>query len=305
MVRSDLGLRRVPSREVATALGVESATIPAADRGWTGPTAPAARGPRGTTAIPAYARPVETPPVRRGASRIGPADGSGWPAERRRRRTGRLLAVLFVLVLAGSAGGAAWWFGTGRFVAVPPLAGLSQAQVTDRIGTAGLKATFTGEASPTVATGRVVRSDPGAGDRVLRGRTVTVVLSTGRPPVPVPVVTGQDEQAAVGAVQRAGLSPQVTEQSSVEVEEGQVVSQDPAGGSLPPGSAVRLVVSTGPAVVAVPEVRGLSIGDAQQKLKDFGFQVRVRSLRIGDVIAQSPSAGTERRQGSTVTIYGL
>jgi beta-lactam-binding protein with PASTA domain len=31
----------------------------------------------------------------------------------------------------------------------------------------------------------------------------------------------------------------------------------------------------------------------------------VRSLRIGNVIAQSPGGGSERKQGSTVTIYGI
>jgi beta-lactam-binding protein with PASTA domain len=55
----------------------------------------------------------------------------------------------------------------------------------------------------------------------------------------------------------------------------------------------------------VPDVRGLSIDDARQKLQDAGFRVKVRSLRIGDVFAQSPGAGSQREQGSTVTIYGI
>jgi serine/threonine-protein kinase len=151
----------------------------------------------------------------------------------------------------------------------------------------------------------VVRSEPGSGDRVLRGRAITVVLSTGRPPVPVPSVAGQDQADAVATVRRAGLRPQVTEQPSVEVEQGQVVSQDPPGGTAAPGSTVTLVVSSGPAVVEVPDVRGLSIDDARQKLEAAGFQVKVRSLRIGNVIAQSPKAGSQRRQGTTVTIYGI
>jgi eukaryotic-like serine/threonine-protein kinase len=68
---------------------------------------------------------------------------------------------------------------------------------------------------------------------------------------------------------------------------------------------VTLVVSSGPAVVEVPSVRGLSIDDARQKLQDAGFTVKVRSLPIGTVFAQSPRAGAQRQQGSTVTIYGL
>ena len=50
---------------------------------------------------------------------------------------------------------------------------------------------------------------------------------------------------------------------------------------------------------------GLSIDDARARLQSAGFQVKVRSLLIGNVIAQSPRAGAQRRQGTTVTIYGL
>jgi hypothetical protein len=105
MTRTDLGLRRVPSREVASAFGIEAPTVPAGP-GRTGPTAPALTGPRGTTALPPYARPVGPPErrPRRGASRIGPADGSGWPAERRRRRTWSWIALAVVLLAALSVG---------------------------------------------------------------------------------------------------------------------------------------------------------------------------------------------------------
>jgi len=45
--------------------------------------------------------------------------------------------------------------------------------------------------------------------------------------------------------------------------------------------------------------------ELMRKVQDAGFRVRVRSLRIGNVIAQSPGGGSERKQGSTVTIYGI
>ena len=307
MVRTDLGLRRIPSRDVA-ALGVEGRPVPGGPR-----TGPPSR-PTGTAALPAYTRPAEpgrprrgaaAEPPRRGASRIEPADGSAWPAERRRKRTGALLALLLVALLAGGVGTAAWWFGTGRFVAVPTVTNLNQAQAGSRITAADLKPSFTKETSDTVSAGHVIRSDPGPGGRVLRGRSVTVVLSTGRPPVPVPSVTGQPEADAVTTIEGAGLTPQVTEQHSLEVEEGLVVSQSPAEGTAARNSPVQLVVSSGPAVVAVPRVLGLSIDDARARLEAAGFQVRVRSLRIGNVVAQSPRAGAQRRQGTSVTIYGL
>jgi serine/threonine-protein kinase len=240
-----------------------------------------------------------------GAGGAGVLDGGAWPAERRRRRALRWVALLFVLLLAAGAGGGAWWFGTGRYVDVPALAGLSRDQAERRIDAAGLAAGFTEETSETVADGRVVRSDPGRGDRVLRGHTVRVVLSSGRAPVPVPGVVGRPRADAAAAVQRAGLAPAVTEAPSDDVEAGLVVSQDPAGGTAARGSRVALVVSTGPEIVRVPGVFGRSITDAKRILTEAGFQVKVRSLQIGNVVAQSPRAGAERKRGTTVTIYGL
>ena len=306
MARTDLGLRRVPSREVASASGIEAPTVPAGPGRRTGPTAPALSGPRPTTALPAYAQPVQPPGrPRRGASRVGPADGSGWPAERRRRRTWSWVALAVVLLAALSVGTVAWWFGSGRFAAVPSLTQLTRAQAEARLDRVDLTARFDQEPSETVAAGRVVRSEPAPGGRVLRGHSVTVVLSSGPPAVPVPSVTGQSADDAQGAIRQAGLQPQLTEQSSADVEAGQIISQTPAGGTAKRGSTVALVVSTGPGIVAVPDVRGLSIDDARQKLSDAGFRVKVRSLRIGNVIAQSPRGGSQREQGSTVTIYGI
>ena len=306
MARTDLGLRRVPSREVASASGIEAPTVPAGPGRRTGPTAPALSGPRATTALPAYAQPVQPPGrPRRGASRVGPADGSGWPAERRRRRTWSWVALAVVLLAALSVGTVAWWFGSGRFAAVPSLTQLTRAQAESRLDGVDLTGRFDQEPSETVAAGRVVRSEPAPGGRVLRGHSVTVVLSSGPPAVPVPSVTGRSADDAQGAIRQAGLQPQLTEQSSADVEAGQIISQTPAGGTAKRGSTVALVVSTGPGIVAVPDVRGLSIDDARQKLSDAGFRVKVRSLRIGNVIAQSPRGGSQREQGSTVTIYGI
>ena len=151
----------------------------------------------------------------------------------------------------------------------------------------------------------MIRSDPATGDRVLRGRTVAVVLSSGPPRVAVPSVVGRLRSDAEAELTRAGLAAEVVEQPDDEVERGRVVSQEPDGGALRRGATVQLVVSTGPDVLVVPDVRGQSVDSARRRLEEAGFKVRVRSLPIGNVIAQQPRPGTERKRGSTVTIYGL
>lgn len=302
MVRADAGLRRVPPRDVAP----DVPTVPAHPRPWTAPATgallPGAPAGRGTAALPRYgpgAPPPAAAPRRRGAT------AADWPTERRTRRRRAWLALLVVLALTLTVGGAAWWFGSGRFVVVPPLAGLTRQAAIARVDAADLTASFRIEANDTVANGRVIRSDPGTGDRMLRGRTVTVLLSSGPALVAVPSLAGRPRADAEAELTRVGLAATVVEQPNDEVERGLVVSQQPDGGSLRRGGTVQLVVSTGPDVVQVPDVRGQSVDSARRRLEDAGFQVRVRSLRIGNVVAQKPGPGSERKRGSTVTIYGL
>jgi serine/threonine-protein kinase len=308
MVRADLGLRRVPPREVAP----DVPTVPTHPQPWAGPATgmllPGAPPGRNTTALPRYGPGVFVPLERTAPgsapSRLG-ATAVDWPTEHRSRRSRAWLVVLLVLALTLGVGGAAWWFGSGRFVVVPPLAGLTRQGATARVVAADLTATFRIEANETVANGRVIRSDPATGGRVLRGRTVVVVLSSGPPMVAVPTVVGRPRADAEAELTRAGLAAEVVERPNDEVERGRVVSQEPDGGALRRGATVQLVVSTGSDELVVPDVRGMSVDSARRRLEEAGFKVRVRALPIGNVIAQQPGPGTERKPGATVTIYGL
>jgi hypothetical protein len=74
--------------------------------------------------------------------------------------------------------------------------------------------------------------------------------------VAVPNVVGDTQAAATTAITAAGLTlGTVTTQSSPNVASGNVISETPiAGASVSSGSAVNLVVSSGPAQVAVPVI---------------------------------------------------
>jgi hypothetical protein len=73
--------------------------------------------------------------------------------------------------------------------------------------------------------------------------------------VTVPNVVGQTQAAAGTLLSNAGLGTgAVTQQCSNSVAAGLVISQNPAGGaSVAPGTAVALVVSTGPVQCDRPE----------------------------------------------------
>jgi hypothetical protein len=71
-------------------------------------------------------------------------------------------------------------------------------------------------------------------------------------PIAVPNVVGQTQAAATSAITGAGLAVgTVSTASSGTIPAGSVISTSPAAGTqVNPGSAVNLVVSTGPAQVA-------------------------------------------------------
>lgn len=83
----------------------------------------------------------------------------------------------------------------------------------------------------------------------------------------VPDVVGQQQAAAEAAPVAAGLAVGTTTvQNNSSVPAGEVISQAPAaGGLVPEGSAVDLVVSLGP--VTVPDVVGLTQADAENAVE--------------------------------------
>ncbi|HAO34407.1 MAG TPA: serine/threonine protein kinase, partial [Candidatus Competibacteraceae bacterium] len=89
----------------------------------------------------------------------------------------------------------------------------------------------------------------------------------------------------------------MSEQNSATVLQGEIISQNPAAGaSVAPGSAVALVVSSGPESVTVPSVVGQTQTAAADALKQVGLTVgtitRENSATVpaGTVISQNPAA---------------
>ncbi len=136
---------------------------------------------------------------------------------------------------------------TTKTAAVPSVADLSVSEAEFRITAAGFGFAHGGEEySDTVAKGNVIRCTPTGSQRL--GTTVSVTLSKGPNPKPIPNVAGQGQAAAQGALSAMGLSVSVTSQHSESVPYGAVISQSPSPGTLvEQGAPVQLVVSCGTA----------------------------------------------------------
>src|SRR5438874_6620257 len=169
-------------------------------------------------------------------------------------------------------------------VLVPTWLGHMQAAATSAITGAGLTlGTVTMQSSTTVASGTVISESPAAGTRVASGSAVSLVVSSGPAQVAVPNVVGQTQAAATSAITGAGLTlGTVTMQSSTTVASGSVISESPTAGTrVASGSAVSLVVSSGPAQVAVPNVVGQTQAAATSAITGAGLTKSARASGSG------------------------
>jgi len=119
-------------------------------------------------------------------------------------------------------------------------------------------------------------------------------VTTLGPPVTVPDVTGQPQATAESNIVAAGLVVgTITTSSNGSVPEGDVISQNPIGGtSIPSGSPVDLVISTG--IIASPDYMAYVVAYADAMVADgrdtygpehtplFASALNRSTMQIGD-----------------------
>lgn len=215
----------------------------------------------------------------------------------------RRLTVVVVLVAAATLG-----YGTTCVLYPRPLfredrpvrrvIGLPVGDAETLLTGLGFKVKVEGEApDPDVPAGHVVWQDPPPDVIVASGTTVELVRSTGPALVAVPDVANFDLDYASRVLLAAGLTVGTVDSVPSQVDAGVVVSTRPAPGTgRTPGTSVDLVVSRGPAVIRVPNVVGLPLAEARDRLQAAGLQVgrvdRVaRRGPPGTVLEQRPRAG--------------
>jgi beta-lactam-binding protein with PASTA domain len=191
-------------------------------------------------------------------------------------------------------------------VAVPPIEGRpwsSAQKQLDDIGFAyGPPAT---EFSATVPANAVIRVTPGVGTQVAPDATLTVVLSKGRAPVPVPDVSGRSFQQAKAALAAVHLKAhRGSDVFSNDVPAGKVASTSPGNGAdAPYNSTVQVFVSHGPILATLPNVTNLTFAQASDRLQQAGFPFTVNgSVRGGEVVVDQTPEGNQKVPLETTTV---
>ena len=193
---------------------------------------------------------------------------------------------------------------------VPRVLGLSLTEAQAEIQKAKLQVTDGGaEPHATATQGLVIWQDPPPGVIAPEGAKITLVSSAGPPKIPVPDVAALDAQLAQSLVAAAGLVVSQVESVQAAAPTGlAMMTRPPAGTALSPGAGLTLVVSRGAPTIGVPDLLGMSSGDARTRLEMEGLQLgtvtrqRTASASPGTVVSQRPAAGTLAAPGTVVDI---
>jgi eukaryotic-like serine/threonine-protein kinase len=162
--------------------------------------------------------------------------------------------------------------------------------------------------NPQVGAGRVLAQSPLPGRELPHGASVRVILSAGPQRRTVPDVRELARGPAVRLLNASGFQVRVDEEPG-RLPAGRVLGLTPAPGTvtrLP--ATVVLRVSSGPAMIAVPQLFGMAEEEARAALEAAG-------LRMGDVqyefqetpgedavVEQTPPAGDSVRMGTAVQV---
>jgi serine/threonine-protein kinase len=261
------------------------ATLPAA----------ALSAPDHTLVVPMPGRPATVAASARGG------DTGPLPSLRRHRNRRGLIALLLVLMLAAALSSAAWYMaaGPGAYTSAPSLLTLSQADAKAKARSLGFTMQVAGnEFDEKMPADHVLSTDPGPNDRIRKKGTIRVVLSKGPERYAIPDLKNKTEAAAKAQLTATHLGVgEIKRPYSDTVKKGLVISTSfPAGTLLKRDEVVGLVVSRGIQPVAVPNVVGKKLDEAQKILAKASLGTKVEEkyddkVPSGVVISQTPDKG--------------
>jgi eukaryotic-like serine/threonine-protein kinase len=152
----------------------------------------------------------------------------------------------------------------------------------------------------TAPVGTVLGTKPDAGTTWPQTKSVAILVAEG---LPVPNFVGQSLQVAQQWASEHGANLQQQQDQNSQQQPGTITGQEPAPGSLyQRGETVVVNVSTGPAEVPVPDVIGLTAGQATRELEAAGFQVQVNTYGLIGNRVFDYSPVSEAPRGSTIVL---
>ncbi len=174
--------------------------------------------------------------------------------------------------------------GTPKSVAVPNVQGLTQQAAEDQVRAKGLVPIIKPELNPK-PKGLVYDQSPVPLAEARPKTDVTLFVSLGAAPVPVPSVVGATLDGATSTLKAQGLASGAVTAQNGPIPKNQVISSKPAANvKVPPGTPVALTVGSG--LTPVPNVLGKTKEQAVQLIIAAGLG---QPLITQDVGPQTPN----------------
>jgi serine/threonine-protein kinase len=198
-------------------------------------------------------------------------------------------------------------------VEVPNVVGLQDTDASAKLSAAGFIPASGGSQYDTKAPlGQVLSQTPAALSKQPKGTQVTYVTSKGQQMGVVPDVRGQSRSDAEAAIVKAGFKYSTSSQFSDSVDSGNVISQDPSGGSYPSKTTIKIVISKGTSAFSMIDLTNLTLAAAKTALKDKGLvlgsvtytldPLNTTGTPTDKVYKQDPLAGVKVKPGDSVDI---
>lgn len=220
--------------------------------------------------------------------------------------TGRRLLIQVSIIVGAAITGyllaAFWIFPAPLFseaVAVPRVLELDVREAESRLVAAGLRVKREAEMPhPRLALGAVVWQDPAPYTELETGGQVLLMVSSGPPELAIPDIEGMEGTLALKVLVAAGLNMKGVDSVANAAPKGTALATRPvAGVTRSPRDPITLVVSSGPANTAIPNVSGLTVPEARERLFAAGLSIgritfeRSDGMAEGRILRQRPAAG--------------
>ncbi|HEV3498205.1 MAG TPA: PASTA domain-containing protein, partial [Actinomycetes bacterium] len=285
------------------------------------PAVPAVSEPEVTKVTPAFVEPEAAPtaviatprePEQAEVTAVLTSKKAG-----RRRRWPWIL--LLVLALVGGGGTGTYLLVSDRVPShpIPGVVGRERADAEGALRAAKFVVVVEEQFMDGTRPGLVADQTPKAGTdadgeplTLKEGGRITILVSKGPPPTPVPDLTGLTQAKAEAEIGKVGhVVGKVEEPYDETVPEGIVMDWTRKGESPPKGATIDLTVSAGPEPRVVPTLFGLTYDQAVAAIEARGLRA-VRGpdkfvdddANIGKVILAAPSQGVTVPRGTTVTL---
>ena len=197
-------------------------------------------------------------------------------------------------------------------VAVPSVVGQTVDQATTAIEEAGFELGKVEESfDDKVESGKVISQDPKGDSKQAKGTKINLTVSKGVQEITVPDLTGMTSDQAQKALTASGLKyAKGAAEYSDTVEKDHVARQDVAAGeNVAKDTVVTYYLSLGSEGIEVPNVVGMSRGNAVTTLNNAGLIVDTDNYTYeasdqpeGTVLSQTPAAGSKLKKDGLVAL---